>query len=242
MSCIKVLFAGTGSALNPSRGQVSVLLDLGGELLVVDVGCSAPNYIARAGYDLNEISQFIVTHSHYDHLCGLPMVSFVRSFTARKAMRVIAPPAAVPDVEALLSSTAKAWRVEYVVRSLKTGDELRKADLKIRILEALHTVEAVGVMTEYKGIRVLVSGDTRPTESFRAAAQGAQLAIHEATLPSTMTAEALRTGHSTVREALQQTAGASLRVLYHISPESEEEAGKAVEALVPRDGDIIKIC
>lgn len=243
--CIRVLMAGTGSAFNPARGQVSVLVDVGSEIVVVDTGCSSPNVIARAGYSLDDISQFFITHSHYDHMCGLPMVSFVRSFTSRRIMRVITVSGAVQELERILSATAGAWRVEYVVRSVRTGEELRKGELRMRVLEALHTVEAAGLMIEHSGIRVLVSGDTRPTDSFRSLAVGAQLAIHEATLPSSMPEEALRTGHSTVSEALQQTAGASLRALYHISPESEEEVAKVSGVsgvVVPKDGEVIKIC
>ena len=131
------------------------------------------------------------------------------------------------------------------MRAVRAGEELRKGELKMRVLEALHTVEASGLLVEHGGIRVLVSGDTRPTDSFRALAAGAQLAIHEATVPSNMPAEALRTGHSTVSEALQQTLGASIRALYHISPESEEEAARVSGTggvIVPKDGEIIKIC
>jgi len=93
---------------------------------------------------------------------------------------------------------------------------------------------------------VVVSGDTRPTEWYRREATGAHLAVHEATLPSTMAEEARRTGHTTVGQAVEQVLGAELSILYHLTHWSEAEALEAArktsKILVVPDGTIVKIC
>jgi len=247
LTCISVALAGTGSAINPSRGQVSLVLDLGGTLLVVDVGCQAPNVAERLGYRLDEVEFYIVTHTHYDHVCGLPMVAFIKTFRSLEpGLTVYTTTSGAPYVEELLSLAVAGKRVRYKVHGVASGVQVRVGDALLKFIEADHTIEALGVVVEYRGIKVVVSGDTRPTEWYRKEATGAHLAVHEASLPSTMVEEARRTGHTTVEQAVEQVSGAELSILYHLTHWSEvealETARKTNKILVVPDGTIVKIC
>ena len=69
------------------------------------------------------------------------------------------------------------------------------------------------------GRRVVVSGDTRPCETTIAAAEGADLLVHESTFGDGEAARAVETTHSTAREAARvaHEAGAQRLMLTHLS-------------------------
>jgi ribonuclease Z len=74
------------------------------------------------------------------------------------------------------------------------------------------------------GRTLVLSGDTRPSETVKRAAQGADLLIHEATFEDRDLPRAKETRHSTAREAaaLARSAGAQRLALTHFSSRYEE--------------------
>lgn len=82
------------------------------------------------------------------------------------------------------------------------------------------TVEPSEVMGPPRaGRKIVLSGDTRPTDALIEAARGADVLIHEATLDSSLAEGAKEYGHSTAREAAEVAARAEVGqlVLTHIS-------------------------
>lgn len=102
---------------------------------------------------------------------------------------------------------------------------------------------------ERRGRKVVVSGDTRPTDTVIALAEGASLLVHEATFAWEEHDRALETGHSTAREAAEvaKAAGVSLLALTHMSSRHSwrvlKDEAKAVfpQTIVPRDFDVLMI-
>ena len=83
-----------------------------------------------------------------------------------------------------------------------------------------------------KGRKVVISGDTRPVDRLIAAARGASVLVHEATLDSTLGEGARAYGHSTARQAgeVAREADAGLLVLTHFSNRYEDTSSLEAEA------------
>ena len=101
------------------------------------------------------------------------------------------------------------------------------------------------------GRRIVFTGDSRPAESTVAAAQGADLLIHEATFADDEQPRAIETGHATAREAAEIAAKAGVKqlVLTHLSARysvnASELLGQAKEVfpdtIIARDGTEVEV-
>ena len=99
------------------------------------------------------------------------------------------------------------------------------------------------------GRRIVIAGDTAPTETVRVLAEDADLLVHEATFLEDERARAAETLHSTARQAAEIAREARVRMLAltHVSPRyfGPELAREAREVfpptIVPRDFDIVEV-
>ena len=101
------------------------------------------------------------------------------------------------------------------------------------------------------GRRIVFTGDSRPAESTVAAAQGADLLIHEATFADDEQPRAIETGHATAREAAEIAAKAGVKqlVLTHLSARYSVNASELLgqarevfpETIIARDGTEVEV-
>jgi ribonuclease Z len=102
---------------------------------------------------------------------------------------------------------------------------------------------------ERPGRKIVLSGDTGPSEMLRVAAHEADVLVHEATFLDEERERALQTGHSTARQAAELAREAEVRllVLTHLSTryaggEIRDEARAIFERTeVPRDFDSVEV-
>jgi len=114
-------------------------------------------------------------------------------------------------------------------------------------VDGIASSEVVG--PERPGRRIVLSGDTAPCDSIRAAAWQADLLVHEASFLDTDSDRALATGHSTAREAAEiaSEAGAGMLALVHLSPRytvrdvRSEAQAVFPNTVVPRDFDLVRV-
>ncbi|MBV9820494.1 MAG: ribonuclease Z [Solirubrobacterales bacterium] len=99
------------------------------------------------------------------------------------------------------------------------------------------------------GRKLVLSGDTRPSETLQIAAHGADVLVHEATFAEEERARAADNGHSTARQAAEVARAAEVRMLAltHVSTRHpfgllRDEARAVFEpTVIPRDFDTIEI-
>jgi ribonuclease Z len=120
--------------------------------------------------------------------------------------------------------------------------------------EVVNGVHPEQVMGEpRRGRKVVLTGDTAPSDMTRLVAWEADLLVHEATFADEEADRAAETAHSTARQAgkLAAAANVTMLALTHISPryaggELRDEAraafsGPAERVIVPRDFDRVEI-
>ncbi|MDH5737911.1 MAG: MBL fold metallo-hydrolase, partial [Gammaproteobacteria bacterium] len=158
-----------------------------------------PVRINQARLPLGRLNGVFLTHYHSDHIASLPDVNLTSWVQGRKASLNVYGPEGIERVingfneayaldrqyrtehhgEALLPVAAGPMRAQ----SIEVGTVVWQDDLlSIRSFAVDHApvAPAVGYRIDYKGRSVVISGDTLATDSLFAAAQGADLLLHDA--------------------------------------------------------------
>jgi ribonuclease BN (tRNA processing enzyme) len=246
-SGVWVRLMGTGGAANDRRHQACLLVGSGdstGEnLVLLDTGggLDVVRNLVGAGYSPTAVQDIFVSHQHLDHIGGLePLLlwSVIRSLRERggppkEETRVYCEPRILSVVESLFDAVATAaprlfgdkLRLTPVVDGAAV--ELRSGARLTTFLVDHLPVEggAMGCVLELGGVRVVYSGDTRPTPRLIEVAQNADLLVHEAGGLDARGAEVRRLGHSTAGDAgrAAQAAGVARLVLTHLPSEALAE-------------------
>ncbi len=124
---------------------------------------------------------------------------------------------------------------------LQRGEEVDGAEGPVRPADVMGVTRA--------GRKVVITGDTVPTEMTRLAAHEAQLLVHDASFADQEAERAAETGHSTARQAarLASDAGVEMLALVHASTRYDvrdllAEAREVMPgAIAPRDFDVVEI-
>ncbi len=248
----RMILLGTGTGLpDIDRGNTHMLWDGPGGPLLIDAGGSTYERLLRAGVDPQGLTGVLVTHSHCDHINGLPGLAFSMRLAGREEPL---PIYGLEETLAILRATFEAMCVEYHVplawRPLVAGESLPLAEgWGVRTALTAHSRPCVALRFEHPeaGPALVYSADTEPCPAVQALAAGAPVIVHEAT-----TAEPFA-GHTTPGQAGEVAAAAGARrlILVHYSPRwtmPEADALAAVRAggfagaaEIGRDGQVIEL-
>lgn len=87
---LELFFIGTGSAFTKRQYQTNLMIVKGKDHLLIDCGTKCPQAISELGLSVTNIRNFLITHSHADHIGGLEEISLLgRYVTKKKPVMVI---------------------------------------------------------------------------------------------------------------------------------------------------------
>jgi ribonuclease Z len=284
---LKVTFLGTSGAVpTTERNPSSVFVRREGDAFLFDAGEATQRQMMRYGTGF-DVSDVFVTHTHGDHVLGLPGLVQTWEFNDRHEALTIHVPRGLGRaikqlvfaiggdvgfsvrVEEVGPGEVALARDEFEVRAFQTahrttsvGYALVEADRKGRFdreraeelgvpvgpkFSRLHDGEPVelddGTVVRPEqvvgdprpGRKLVYTGDTRPHDAVVAAAEDADLLVHDATFADDAAERAAQTGHSTAGEAAEIAARADAKALA-LTHVSSRYAGDARELREDAEG------
>jgi ribonuclease Z len=196
-----VTLLGTATpAPRPDRMGPSTLVVVNGQRLLFDAGRGATIRLWQLRIPIGSLDVTFLTHFHSDHTSGLPDVWLTgwvgTPYGSRQTpFRLIGP----IGTKTLMENLEKAYQADIDIRHKDEGEPLEGIRTEVTEFKASGvvwskdgvTVTAVendhgdlikpsfGYKVAFDGRSVVISGDTRPSQSIVAAARGADLLIHE---------------------------------------------------------------
>lgn len=196
----RVTLLGTGRP-DPAidRFGPSTLIEVGGQTLLFDCGRGATQRLWQLGIPLSRVSDVFFTHLHSDHTVGLPDLWLTgwlpTPFGRRDTSLGVWGPVGTQSMTAALRQ-AFAWDLDRRSRGeglppagavldahdVQPGVVLERGGVRVTAVRVDHgglLEPAYGYRVDYRGRSVVISGDTRPSESLASAAAGVDVLVHE---------------------------------------------------------------
>ena len=202
---VKVTLLGTGSpTASAERMGPCTLVEAGSERLLFDAGRGCAIRLAQARVPWSEMTNVFLTHLHADHTFALPDLFLtgwilgrsdslhVRGPSGTKEMLASMIHALDVDIASRLGSGMRARQPpKYVATEVEGGVVYEPGGMKVTAFEVDHSVKpAFGYRIDFNGRSVVLSGDTRYSETLIRNAQGVDVLVHEVVFGSSdMTAE-----------------------------------------------------
>ncbi|MEO7271394.1 MAG: MBL fold metallo-hydrolase [Vicinamibacterales bacterium] len=242
---VRVTLLGTGTPQPVmDRFGPSILIEAGPHKFLFDAGRGALQRLAQIHVRWADIDGLFLTHLHSDHVVGLPDLWLTGWLTARRdrPIRIWGP----TGTTAMTTHLREAYAVDVgyrisddhappdgaviVATDIEAGVLLEADGFRVTAFDVDHAPvkPAFGYRIDYQGHSVVLSGDTRVSESLIRHAQGVDLLVHEVVAPAAfaragLTPEEVRARidhHVTPEQAGQVFARTkpTLAVYSHIGP------------------------
>jgi ribonuclease BN (tRNA processing enzyme) len=251
----KVILIGTGTpGITPDRSGPCTAIVVNNTAYLVDMG---PGLVRRSksaslahGISALEPTNFrvvFVTHLHSDHTVGYPDLIFTPWTMGRKfALEVYGP----KGIKSMTDHILKAYRTDIDTRTNEHGNQrefpeghkvnahevtsgvvYKDNNVTVTAFATKHAMESYGYLFETSDRKIVISGDTNPSETTVAACNNCDVLIHEvhtegwlATRPP-MFQQFSAKYHTTVPQLaeLANRAKPKLLILYHYNMRSADE-------------------
>ncbi len=251
---MEVTILGSGaSLLSPDRVSSGLMVEIAGEPLIFDMGAGVLHRLSCSLADITRIEHVFISHLHVDHVSDL--ISFIQSLwlTGYNKTLNLYGPAALQKMAMVLEEIFPYLqdKVKLKYHQIEAGFQAKSKNWNVLAFPVDHgDFETYGFHIEAEGKRVVYSADTAPCKAVAKAAKGADLLIHECSLPDRL--KEIATTHTTPGDLGKLAAEAEVKtlVLTHLYPELIEELGDALRSIrksfsgkiiVPRDTQIITL-
>ncbi|MGB7296117.1 MAG: MBL fold metallo-hydrolase [Candidatus Aminicenantales bacterium] len=172
----------------PRRDNTSLLLRTAGELTLIDCPGSVAAKIRKVGFEPGQVTTIILTHTHPDHVYGLPSLIHCQMLIPGE-IRILGSEAAVRFCRRLLDLFGLRrpkikTRVRF--RALRPGQTVRLGRTSaVRALAVPHHHSSLAYHFYLEeGREVLFSGDTPVHKPLFEDARGIDFLLHDAGAPS----------------------------------------------------------
>lgn len=90
-SALSITCIGAGSAFSKRYFQNNALVVKGSDHLLIDCGSRTPEALELLGLSVTKVSNYLITHSHADHIGGLEEVMLQGRYVAKRKPTMVAP-------------------------------------------------------------------------------------------------------------------------------------------------------
>lgn len=203
---IKVTLLGTGSpAPVMNRFGPSTLVEAGGQKFLFDAGRGALQRLTQVNVNWRDVQGVFLTHLHSDHVVGFPDLWLTGWLVGQREtpLHVWGP----RGTQKMMSHLEEAYEYDIRIRlyddraapdgavifakDIEEGVVHEKGGVKVTAFEVDHAPirPAFGYRVDFGGRSVVLSGDTRPSETLIRYARGVDLLIHEVAVPASFGAD-----------------------------------------------------
>lgn len=214
------------------------------EVLALDAGALTSTLSLEA---LAKIDDILLTHSHFDHVKDLPMLSDVLVGRRDRPVTIHSNTECIETLRKNLFNnvlwpdfTAIPTRKNPVfkLRSFKAGSSVKIGGYSVKSVLVSHPVESCGYVVSDGTSAMAISGDTGPTDKFWKvlnATPNLKAVLVECSFPNALQALADISGHFTPRTLELELAKFDRRqaevFLYHLKPAFVDQLKKEVRHL-----------
>ena len=239
---MKITFLGTGSAMpTGERFQTGLLLESGGESLLVDCGSGALHGLARTDVGYEGVETVLLTHHHLDHVSDLAALMKARWLAGETSLSILGPEGTRELVEGLLSTHEYMQdRLELTIRELDPAESpFEIAGFEVRAMETRHSMYCLAYRFEADGAPFVFSGDSEAFEELIEFADGAAVLAHDCSFPDDVEVS----NHPTPTSLGEALANADAEVgrvyLTHLYPHTDGRHEEMLDAFAEvYDGDV----
>lgn len=246
----RLILLGTAGGPRPLKGRSAPAQAIvsGGSIYVIDCGYDVARQMVLAGLPLAQIRNIFITHHHSDHDIDLgPLLQLAWLSGLTKPVDCWGPPPMRRMIDDYFRYEAYDIRIRQIdehrprFRPLVRPHDLKGGgfvmnDGRMRVTAAKVVHPPIDLALAYRfdapGRSIVISGDTRPTQSLIDLARGADVLVHEAMMPARVLelvgklpngqqlARSVLSGHTTAEQVGQVAAAAGVKmlVLSHLVP------------------------